>query len=71
MKTTVAANRWLQTFAEWYSARALLPVLDKAREIAHERHARVLGRVHLERAVEALAGDGQQEQIKNSLEVTQ
>jgi len=65
MKTTAAANRWLQMFARWYSARALLPVVDKAREIARERHARVLGRVHLERALEALAGDGQQGQVNN------
>ena len=61
IKTTPAANRWLQTFARWYSARALLPVIDKARDIACERHSRVLGRVHLERAVEALAGDAGQQ----------
>ena len=65
MKTTAAANRWLQTFAKWYSARALLPVVDKAREVARERRARVLGRVHLVAALVALAGDGQQEQVKH------
>jgi len=59
VKTTAAANRWLQTFARWYSARALLPVVDKARAIAHERHAHVLGRLHLVAALVALA-DGQQ-----------
>ena len=69
MKTTAAANRWLQTFVKWYSGRALLPVADLARSIARERHAHVLGRVHLVAALVALAGDGQQEQVKLS-EVT-
>ena len=57
MKTTAAANKWLNTFARWYSARALIPVVDKAREVAKRRGARVLGRVHLVLALEALAGD--------------
>ena len=69
MKTTAAANRWLQTFVKWYSGRALLPVVDKARSIARERHAHVLGRVHLVAALVALADDGQQEQV--NLEVTE
>jgi len=43
--------------------------MDKTRAIAHERHARVLGRVHLVAALVALAADGQQEQVKLS-EVT-
>lgn len=55
MRTTAAANRWLQMFAKWYSVRALVPVVDKAREIARERGAKVLGKVHLEAALETLA----------------
>ena len=47
-----------------------MPVVDKAREVARERRARVLGRVHLVAALVALAGDGQQEQIRNFREVT-
>jgi hypothetical protein len=52
--TTAAANRWLNTFARWYSVRALLPVVERAREIAKMRKARVLGKVHLEQALREL-----------------
>jgi hypothetical protein len=50
-KTTAAANRWLNTFARWYSGKALLPVVERARQIAKMRKARVLGKVHLEQAL--------------------
>jgi len=37
MNTTAAANRWLNTFAKWYSVNALMVVIERAQAIAHER----------------------------------
>jgi len=54
-KTTAAANRWLNTFTRWYSGRALLPVVERARQIANDRRARRLGEVHLQQALRELA----------------
>jgi len=55
MKTTAVANRWLNTFARWYSVRALLPVVERAQQIARDRGARRLGKVHLQQALRELA----------------
>jgi hypothetical protein len=56
MKTTAAANRWLNTFTRWYSGKALLPVAGRARQIAKSRGARRLGKGHLQQALKELAG---------------
>lgn len=59
MRMTAAANRWMRTVGRMYSVKLVVVVVKRAKEIAKERGARVLGRMHLELALEEL---GQEEE---------
>ena len=54
MTMTNAAQRWIGALSRWYASETLAPIISRAEEIARERGATRLGRVHLEMALEEL-----------------